>query len=57
MKYKLFFIISTFLLTSCMVKKEIKVNIIDAENVEVKPSMFGSTFDDVKPELAIPLLP
>tara|TARA_R110002020_G_scaffold2048_3_gene9413 strand:- start:2956 stop:3078 length:123 start_codon:yes stop_codon:yes gene_type:complete len=40
-----------------MVKKEIKVNIIDAENVEVKPSMFGSTFDDVKPELAIPLLP
>ena len=44
-------------LNSCVVRKEINVTIIDSEKVEVKPNMFGSTFDDVKPELKIPFLP
>lgn len=47
----------TLLLNSCAIKKEIKVYVIDSENVEIKPSMFGSAFEDVKPSIDLPLIP
>ena len=40
---------------SCVIKKEISINIIDSDKVEVKPNMFGSAFEDVSPKLSLPI--
>jgi len=42
---------------SCVIKKTIDIKIIDSDNVEVKPNIFGSALEDVGPDLSIPLLP
>jgi len=57
MRYKLLFMISTLLFTSCVINKELHITVKDLSDVKVDAEMQGSQLEDLAPSLKIPLLP
>ena len=57
MKYKLLFMLSTLLFTSCVTNKTIHVAINNSEYINIDPDITGSVLEDLAPSLEIPLLP
>jgi len=57
MKYKLLFMISTLLFTSCVINKSIHIVITNSSDVEIDAEMRGSQLEDLAASVKVPLLP
>lgn len=57
MKYKLLFMISTLLFTSCVIHKELHITVKDSSNVGIASAIYGSDLEDISPELEFPFIP
>lgn len=55
--HKLKYILFTFLLSSCVIQKEVNIIIKDSSNIGIETKVSGSDLEDLKPSLKVPLLP
>ena len=55
--HKLKYILFAFLLSSCVIQKEVHIIIKDSSNVEMESAIKGSQLEDLAPSVSAPLLP
>lgn len=55
--HKLKYILFAFLLTSCVIQKEVHIMVKDSSNVKIDSEISGSELEDLKPSLEVPLTP
>jgi len=57
MKYKLLFMISTLLFTSCVINKELHITVKDSSDIEIDSAIYGSDLEDISPDFDISPFP
>lgn len=56
-KLKLTLILCVFLFSSCIIQKEVHINIKDSSYISIDSAISGSDLEDLKPSLELPLIP